>query len=301
MAVRNISAWIPVPLLSGVEQGLLQPSAVEALATRRPMTSDSDEIPRLFGSDVNGGVDLSEDTHDGSKITRYSYLYNGKHSFNEDELEDSAEDALSAYSFEWVNQLNVAFDNAALGVTGARSSTETDKRPYTSVYRAVRTNDTEAAYVADTNFVSGACSYTNLSSTFNKVEVTRFWSDASMVVIAHPTLRHSLRGLVDDQHRPIFIEANGTNVAQDSIFGKPIRWSVGAVSSTSFAMATAGNPLLVVFNRRNLVYGPRIEPQGRLIPASMNPTQLVTILQHRARKSAVITVPQAAAVFEKTA
>jgi len=301
MAVRNITSWIPVPLLPGIEQGVLQPSAVEAIATRRPMTSDSDEIPRLFGADVGGGVTLTEDTHDGSKITRYSYLYNGLQSFNEDELEDSAEDALAAYSYEWLNELNVAFDNAALGITGARSSTESDKRPYTSVYKAIITADAEAGYTENTNLVQGACSYTNLSSTFNKVEVTRYWSDANMAVLAHPTLRHSLRGLVDDQHRPIFIEANGTNVAQDTIFGKPIRWTTGAVTSPSFAMAVAGNPLLIIVNRRNLVYGPRIAPQSRLIPASMNAAALVTYLQHRARQSAVLTVPQAAAVFEKTA
>jgi HK97 family phage major capsid protein len=301
MAVRNISAWIPIPLDNNIIQSYAQPSVVERIATPRPMTADAQEFPRLTGSDVGGGVSLTEDTHDGSKIAMYSYLYNGKHSFNEHELEDAVGNSLQAYSFEWLNQLNISFDNAALGVTGARSSTASDKRPYTSVYKAVRTSDSDVDYTADTNFVSGAASYANLGSLFNKVEITRYWADGSMVVLAHPTLRNSLRGLVDDNHRPIFLEANGTNVAQDTIFGKPIQWTVGAKSSTSFAMATAGNPLMVLVNRNYLLFGDRIAPQSRLIPAAMNPTELVHVMQHRARRGACLTIPQAAAVLEVTA
>lgn len=300
MASRNISTWIPIPLAGEVEGTVIQESVVGRVGRRRPMTSDSQEFPRLLGSSVNGGTDLTENTYDGSKVTLYSYQFNGKDSLDEDEVEDSAANAFVAYSFEWLNQAMVAFDNSALGVTGARSSTATDKRPYTSVYKAVITNDTDAAYTANTNLVQGAATYAKLSETFSKIESGRFWRDSDIVVIAHPSLRYSLRGLEDDQHRPIFIEAGGV-VVQDSLFGKPIEWSLGAKTSSSFDMTEAGNPLLIAVNRQYLVYGPRIEPQSRIIPASMNPSALTHVMQHRMRRGAALTVPQAAAVFEKNA
>lgn len=302
MAVRNISAWIPIPLNSGLVQGDSLLSVVERLSVRRPLSSSAQEFPRLIGADVSGGRSLTEDSHDGSKITMYDYLYNGKHSFNEDEIEDAVA-GMEGFSQEWLSELNIAFDNASIGVTGARSSTASDKRPYTSIYRAVRSSDSEIEYTANANYVSGAVSYLNLSSTFGKVETAkngRFYREGSMAVLAHPSLRESLRNLRDLQERPVFLEANGINVAQDTIFGKPITWCPGAISSTSFAMSTTGKPLLVVVNRNFLLYGPRVEPQSRLIPASMNPTELVHTLQHRARRGFLLTVPHAAAVFEKT-
>lgn len=301
MASRNISTWIPIPLAGEVEGTVIQESVIARVGRRRPMTADSQEFPRLLGSSVNGGTDLTENTYDGSKVTLYSYQFNGKDSLDEDDVEDSAANAFVAYSFEWLNQAMVAFDNSGIGVTGARSSTASDKRPYTSIYRAVTTNDTEASYTANDNLVQGAATYAKLSETFSKLEAGRFWRDSDIVVIAHPTLRYSLRSLVDEQSRPIFIEANGTNVAQDSLFGKPIEWALGAKTSSSFDMSETGNPLLVAVNRQYLVYGPRIEPQSRIIPASMNPSALTHIMQHRMRRGAALTVPQAAAVFEKNA
>lgn len=122
MASRNISTWIPIPLAGEVEGTVIQEAAVARVARRRPMSSDSQEFPRLLGSTVNGGTDLTENTYDGSKVTMYSYQYNGKDSLDEDDVEDAAGNAFVSYSFEWLNQAMVAFDNAALGITGARSS-----------------------------------------------------------------------------------------------------------------------------------------------------------------------------------
>lgn len=299
MASHSLSNWIPIPQDSELVGSEVQPSAVSQVGRRRPMGSSTLELPRLLGSTVTGGPTLTDGTTDAAKVTMYSYLYSGKDSLDEDEVEDATVDSFSAYSFEWLNQLNISFDNAGIGVTGARSSTESDKRPYTSIYRAVTTADSEAGYTANTNYASGAASYANLSAAISKIEDTRYFSQPSMVVLAHPGLRESLRGILDSSNRPIFIEASG-NVMQDTLFRLPVVWTLGAKASTDFDMGTTGGNLFVFLNRRYFVYGPRVEPQSRIIPASMNASSLTYVMQHRARKGCVLTVPQAASVFEVT-
>jgi hypothetical protein len=55
-----------------------------------------------------------------------------------------------------------------------------------------------------------------------------YFDPGSMVAIAHPAFRKSLRGVVDGQSRPIFNE-NGAGTP-DTIFNVPVRWSLGAKS-----------------------------------------------------------------------
>lgn len=300
MSAVSLSSWIPVTFDTDVEGTEVQASTVSAVGRMRAMTSNAHEVPMLLGADVSGGVTLTDDTFNGKKATMYSYLFNGKQTLEEDEVEDASGDAIGAYSIEWVNEMNISYDNASLGVTGARSSTETDYRPYNSVYYSVRHTNSDTGYTADTNYAAGAFTYETTSTCLKKLETGRFFNSSSTVFIAHPSLRDGMRNIKDQQDRPIFIEGQG-GVTDDRLHKLPVFWSLGAIASTTFKRTVTGNPLLVAVNRRVLVYGPRIEPQARLIPASQNPDSLEHVLQHRARRGFVLTIPQAASVLEVNA
>lgn len=297
---RDITDWLPIEYDPNLVSEQVQTSAVLKLAVSKTMGSSTMEMPRLLGANIGGGSTLLEDTTDGSKVTMYSYQYNNKVTLDEADTEDAYVDAINGYNAQFLNFLNVKHDNACLGVTGARSATATDYRPYTSLVRVLRTADVDAGYVADANVLSGAVNYDNLSNVLGLLEDSNFGDPSQLVVIAHRGLRNSLRKVKDSGGSPIF-QVAGMNIDQDNLFGLPIEWSAGAVESTGFNAITAANPkLLFVVNRNTLINGKRIEPQARFIPAGINTQALEHTLQHRARRGFVVTVPQAAAVLRVT-
>lgn len=304
MATQDFSSWTPVEYDPTAVNISVQASALDRVARQMPMGSATKEIARLLGADVHLGSDLTDDTNDGSTVTMYSTIYNGKKVVDEAEADDAFASVITEATFTWLNNMNITHDNAGLGVSGTRSATPGDGRPFTSLLSALLNNDTEAGYTGGANVTSGAATYANLSTTLQKVEASVFAGNVNeLVVIAHPSLRHSLRGIVDSQNRPIFLDANA-NVRQDTLFNLPVTWTLGAKETTSIATAltgTAAVPLLFVANRSNLVNGTRMAPQARLIPASQNPDSLAHIVQTVARKGFVCTVPQAAAVLRKNA
>lgn len=302
MAPRNITAWIPIEYDPNLVTQQAQSSAIERLASLKPMGSDTMEMPRLLGADVGGGSQLVEDTNDGSKVTMYSYQYNGKQTLDEADTEDAYVDAVAGYNFQWLNKFHLSYDNASLGVSGARSSTETDYRPYDSLLRVLTQADSAAGYVANANVKSGAATYDLLSDTLGLLEDSDFGGDVSqLVVIAHRGLRNTLRKIKDTANNPIFqLGIGGSAIDDETLFGLPIAWTAGAVESTSFKMVSTGPKLLFVANRNAIVHGRRVDPQARFIPASINTTALEHTLQYRARKGFVCTVPQAAAVLRVT-
>ncbi len=298
---RDIQDWIPIEYDPNLVTEQVQDSAVLKLAVAKTMGSHTMEMPRLLGANIGGGSTLLEDTTDGSKVTMYSYQYNNKVTLDEADTEDAYVDAINGYNAQFLNFLNVKHDNACLGVTGARSATATDYRPYTSLIRTLRTSDADAGYSSDANVISGALTYDNLSNVLGKVEDSDFGDPSQLVVIAHRGLRNNLRKVKDDEGRPIFQSADAV-VHADSIFGLQVVWSAGAVESTGFNAISSSNPkLLFVANRNTLINGKRIEPQARFIPAALNPDVLEHTLQHRARRGFAVTVPQAAAVLRVTA
>lgn len=284
-----------------------QASAVEALAQNVEMGTETMEIARLLGADVNGGSQLTEDTNDGDKTTLYSYLFNGKVTLDEAVTEDAWVSAVEGYNFNWMNTFNVSYDNAALGVTGARSATAGDFRPYNSLIYALTNADAAANYTANQNvtsitaaaLVADSDGYDALSDVLGKVEDTDFGDTSQLVVIAHRSLRNSLRKVKDDGGSPIF-QILGSNVDDERLFGYPVRWTAGAVESTSFKRSVTGAKLLYVVNQGAIRHGRRIDPQARFIPAGINTDALEHTLQYRARKGFCVTVPNAASVLRVT-
>ncbi len=278
----------------------MQNSAVLEVAVAKTMGSATMEMPRLLGANIGGGSTLLEDTTDGSKVTMYTYQYNNKVTLDEADTEDAYVDAINGYNAQFLNKLNVKHDNACLGVTGSRSATATDYRPYTSLIKVLRSADSDAGYAADANVKSGALTYDNLSDTLGLVEDSDFGDPSQLVVIAHRGLRNNLRKIKDDNGNPIFQSADAV-VHSDSVFGIRIVWSAGAVEAPNFNTSVAGAAkLLFVANRNTLINGKRIEPQARFIPAGINTTALEHTLQHRARRGFVVTVPQAASALRVT-
>jgi hypothetical protein len=306
MAARNFSSWVPLPIDGEYVGTSGNPSAIMATASVQTMTSNALAVPRLVGADVGGGSALTEDTNDGDTVTMYDYLFNGKHTFDEAQVEDSVADEIKAANAAWQKKFFIAYDNAAIGVTGARSATASDKRPYTSIYKAVRTNDAGVGYTADANYTAAtSANYTVLSNTLGKLENTEFWSEDETVALIHPGLRDAVRNIMGTDGRPIFVEstngtAGGGARVSYSLFGHRAYFTHGAITSTSFARAVTGNKLVVFVNAGSMRRGDRVPPQARFIPAAINPTALEHTVQHRARQGFVLTVPQAASVVEIT-
>lgn len=298
MAAKDVTAWIPIEYDPNVVQQDVQASAVLTVAVPKTMGSTTMEVPRSLGTTIGGGSTLHDGTTDGSKVTMYTYQYNNKETLDEADTEDAYVDSIETANFQFLNKLAVKHDNACLGVTGARSTTATDFRPYDSLIHVLNTSDSEAGYTGGANVVSGAMSYDNLNNTVGLMEDSDFGDATQLVVIAHRGLRKGLRAVRDSNGNPIFQSADAV-VHDDTLFGIRIEWSAGAVESTNFNTLLS-TKLLFVVNRNALVNGKRIEPQARFIPAGINTTALEHTLQHRARRGFVVTVPQGASALRVT-
>lgn len=313
MSATSIIDWVPVlkdTLVSGKD---IMDSAIYMAATQRTTRNAQTDVPRLPEADVNGGDTLTDDTKTADTVSMYDYLYNGKRPISEAEFEDAPQDVLDAATAAWLAKFNKSFDNASIGVTGARSATATDKRPYTSIYKAVTTNDNSGSisYTANTNLTqsatSGGITYANLSTGLNKVEAEEYWDPTTGLVIIHPGLMDTLRNIVDGSSRYVFQEstsgfpggtASNPNMPNYRLFGLPVLFSHGAKTSSSFAMSETGNKLVVFVNKKYIVRGNHTPPQARFIPASINTSALQHTIQTRARQGFVLTNPFAASVVE---
>jgi hypothetical protein len=315
VAARDFSAWQPIFWDDQIVGRAFQPSAIMEHAGRTiQMKSIQYDVPRYADSAVGGGSQLTEGTSNGDVKPIYDYQFNGKETLDEAQLEDSPADTLTAVSYEWLNSLHIAYDNASIGVTGARSTTVSDYRPYNSIYYTLTQADSTVGYSANANLLKGTLStsgYTNLNNALGLVENTKFYDMQNAVAILHPSLRQRLRGILDGNQRPIFVESsNGTAGGgvrpQYELFGTPVAWSFGAVTTSGGYTGNVGgtsaawHPLVVFANRRHLVRGVRIEPQAQFINANINLNALEHTVQHRARLGFTLTVPQSASILEVT-
>lgn len=313
MAATSISTWVPVAKESLVSGKDVWDSAIYLAARQRPTRTAQTDVPRLVEADVNGGDTLTDDTNSADVVSMYDYLYNGKRVVSEAEFEDAPANALDAAATAWLMKFNKSYDNASIGVTAARSATASAKQPYTSIYKAVITNDNSGAisYTANTNLVqsatAGGVTYADLSNGLAKVEANEFWDPMTGVVIMHPGLMGTLRTIVDGGSRYVFQESTSGDVGGHAsnpndvgyrLFGLPVLFSHGAKTSSSFAMTETGNKLIVFVNKQYIVRGDHTPVESRFIPAAINPSALQHIMQFRARQGFVLTNPFAAAVVE---
>ena len=299
----SISSWIPIEWDENVLARVAQQSAVEAYGRGYAMGSDTKRVLRSLDMTVGTGATYTGDTSTNDYVLLDSVKFTGQFIVDEDDLSDadSVVNTLNVKSRDWATSYAVKFDNSCLGVTGAANGTT---RPFTSVYAAVRANGaTGEGYTADDNYVSsasGGVTYANLSDVIGRVETGLYWNPAQALVIANPAFRGVFRNIKDSNNMPVFVQ--GVAGTPDSLFGIPVKWSLGAKTSNLATTAPEGNPLLIVVgNTEALMRGDRLGPEALIDRARAHDSTDETALKLRVRKAFKHAHPKAFAVLEKTA
>ncbi len=298
--------WIPIEWDSEVIMRVLKASAVEALAEKHTMNTSTKRILRQQGYTVTVGKQYTRDDSDLDYVTLTARRFMGQSVLDEDDTADAAMivDTVTKRAADWAVSYATALDNACLGVTATEDGTNA---PFTSVYNAIKTNDTAAGYTANANYVNhaGAASaaYDDLSATLKLVETSDYWDGNNALIIAHPAFRDVLRRVKDNNGTPIFVQGQGGDSGQpDTLFGVEIFWSRGAKTSPAVSSAPSGNPLLVfVGNRQLLKLGVRSGPESRMDVADAHSNVDDIAVKFRSRRGFQLGHVKAFSVLEKTA
>jgi len=290
----NSAGWVPVELDSNVVQNIATASAVEGKARKEPMATLSKLIPRSAGttaSFIARSTSPTEDALSADTITLTAHKVLNTVRIAEEDLEDSLPDIIGAKTVGWANAYARLIDNATLATTAAATG---DTVPFTSAYKYVRSNDTDLSYVADTNYTasatSGGITYANLNTALGKYEQSLYFDASNTLVIISPSVLQTLRGLVDSQGRPIFLDAPVSG-ASPTLFGYPVVVSQGVRTSAVATSTPSGNGLVIFANMDYLVLGNRTAgPEVRVIPANLS-TSDEAVVQFRIRKGFAVTAP----------
>jgi HK97 family phage major capsid protein len=312
MARQTFEDWIPEEWGGAVVTKIRAVSAVESLARHEPMTTDTKHVPRSGGMGFVGavakGAAYGEDTAANDDVLLTARKLGRVVRIADEDLKDTAQVAniIETKKTDWARSYAIGFDNATLGVTAAENG---GTIPFTSLYKALRTTNSDTSYTADDNLISSASgtalTYANLSDLFGLVEDSNYWADSEMAVVAHPAFRKSLRGILDTENNPIFNEssagvAGGGQGVISTVFGMPIRWSLGAKTHATSTDAPTGNPLMFVGNTQYLIVGDRSGPESMVAGADTGAAFLTdeALLKVRARRGFAVGDENAWAVLE---
>lgn len=317
MAINASSAtyldnWIPIEWDSEVISRVMKASAIEATAQRHPMATSTKRILRQSGYTVTSGRQYTVDAGELDYVTLTARRFMGQSVLDEDDLADTEliVDTIAQRALDYAISYATSLDNACLGVTAAENSgTDSARVPFTSVYKAVRTNGAGAEddYVADANYVNfngqASAAYDDMSEALRRVEVGDYWDENSALIIAHPAFRDVLRRVKDDQGTPIFVQGQGADSGQpDTLFGVEIFWSRGAKTSPVMSSTPGGNPLLVFVGDRSLLkLGVRSGPESRLDLSRAHDDVDDTAVKFRTRRGFALGRLAGFSVLEKTA
>lgn len=295
MARVNLDNWIVEERGSSVLEAVTQNSAVEALATRENMASDSKLIPTVNGISVDvvaKGAAYPEDVTADGEVTLKARKFGTIVRIADEDLKDAAADVIASKQKSWASSYAVKLDNAALAVTGAENGTTV---PFTSVYAKV-TADAPANVIK----TAGAVSYDDFSAALAAVEGGAF-SGNDLVIIAHPFFKSAFRDLKDGNGSPLFVQ--GLAGTPDTLFGTRVVWSRGAKTSATATSNPTGNPLLIVVNPDHLILGVRSGPESAFESADSGAafTTDEALLKMRARRGFTLGNAGAAAIVEVTA
>ena len=302
MARNTMEAWIPEEWeTSRVVQSITQISAVESLAARIPMGSDTKHVPRTAGMDVavvaKGGT-YGEDTSLNDEVLLSAVKFGKAVRLAEEDIDDSVANVIEAKMVGWGKSYAKMIDNASLAVSAASNGTTI---PFTSLYQLLNTTDATLSYTGGANITTassaGAPTYSEFSTAIGLVEAGDYFDPGSMYAIAHPASRKSLRGVLDSQNRPIFIE--GTAGTPDTIFSVPIRWSLGAKLAATATSAPTGRSLMCFVNPELMLLGVRSGPESVFIDGRDGLSALTdeSILKMRARRGWAYGHPNGASIL----
>lgn len=304
-----IDNWIPIEWDSDVIMRVLMDSAVEKFARPHNMTSSTKRVLRSGGLTVSAGTTYTADTNANDYITLTARRFLAQFVVDEDDLADadSVVDTIATKGMDWAISYADTFDNACLAVSGTENGTTV---PFTSLYKSLRTTNSATSYTADANYTTwdddliaipstplGTSLYEKLSTTFKKVETSKFWSLADSLVIAAPGWRDALRLCTDAQGRPIFLQ--GTAGTPDTLFDVPIAWSRGCKVSATNTGSPSGNDLLFFGNRQYLKRGDRSAPESLVDQARAQDSTDDTAVKFRVRKGFGVGNENAWAALER--
>jgi HK97 family phage major capsid protein len=279
MASSNIAAsnaWVPEETDSRVIQVLNATSAVESLATPVPMGTDTRSIPRdyVIGDSevIDRGGSYGTDTTGVGDITLSAKKFGKILSFYDEDLQDSPLSIIDRRQTSWARSFGIQFDNATLGTTADASTASGGKFlvPFRSLVYQLITADSNTSYSASGNYSvsgTGGPTYSQLSSLVGKLETSNFFDESKCRFVAHPGEKEKLRGLLDAQNRPLFVE-NVREGSPDTILGYPVRWSLGARTSGVATSAPTGRRLILFGNWDYAYRGIRSGPES--MPIDMN-------------------------------
>lgn len=291
--LNQANGWIPEEAGSTALTVVSRVSAVEALARKENMTSETKAVPRFLGDEVAvvaEGADIPEANVTLDEVVLRARKFAKLYRVSEEDLNDSLVNVLDSFKTAWADSFARKLDNAALGVTAAENGTTV---PFTSVYASVK-----AAVAANITATAGNMTFEDVSNAVGALESGSYFSDSDLVVIAHPSMAAQLRNLKDDAGVRVVSEPlNGT---PGSIFGKPLVYSTGARTSAVATDSPGGNPLLIVGNRQHLILGVRSGPESQVSEDALFKSDEV-YLKVRARRGFAVGRPEAFAIVEKTA
>jgi HK97 family phage major capsid protein len=265
------------------------------------MGSDTKHVPRTAGMDVavvaKGGT-YGEDTSLNDEVLLSAIKFGKAARIAEEDIDDSVANVIEAKMIGWGKSYAKLIDNASLAVSAASNGTTV---PFTSLYQLLNTTDATLSYTGGANITtaasSGAPSYSEFSTAIGSVEAGDYFDPGSMYAIAHPGFRKSLRGVLDSQNRPIFIE--GLNGTPDTIFGVPIRWSLGAKLAATATSTPTGRALMAFVNPELMLLGVRSGPESVFIDGRDGLSALTdeSILKMRARRGWAYGHPNGASIL----
>jgi hypothetical protein len=265
------------------------------------MGSDTKHVPRTAGMSVavvaKGGT-YAEDTSLNDEVLLSAVKFGQAARIAEEDIDDSVANVIEAKMIGWGKSYAKMIDNASLAVSAASNGTTI---PFTSLYQLLNTTDATLSYTGGTNITtassSGAPTYSEFNTAVGLVESGDYFDPGSMVAIAHPAFRKSLRGVLDDQHRPIFIE--GTAGTPDTIFSMPIRWSLGAKLAATATSTPTGRALMAFVNPELMLLGVRSGPESIFIDGRDGLSALTdeSILKMRARRGWAYGHPNGASIL----
>jgi HK97 family phage major capsid protein len=297
-----MEAWIPEEWeTSRVVQSITQISAVEALSARITMGSDTKHVPRTAGMDVavvaKGGT-YGEDTSLNDEVLLSAVKFGKAVRIAEEDIDDSVANVIESKMVGWGKSYAKMIDNASLAVSAASNGTTV---PFTSLYQLLNTTDATLSYTGGTNITTassaGAPTYAEFSTAIGLVESGDYFDPGSMVAIAHPAFRKSLRGVLDSQNRPIFVE--GLSGTPDTVFGVPVRWSLGAKLAATATSAPTGRSIMAFVNPELMLLGVRSGPESVFIDGRDGLSALTdeSILKMRARRGWAYGHPNGASIL----
>jgi HK97 family phage major capsid protein len=265
-------------------------SAIESLARREAMATSTKLVPLMFSGTAavyEEGDQIAEDgAYLGQAILQAKKWASIMH-ISEEDLNDTFVDVLNKYKGEWASDFAKKFDNACLGVDAAENGTTV---PYTSLYRAVST------FNPGNVLQRATVTFQDLNDLLKIVETGDYNDPSRVAFIAHPSFASTLRGLVDDNNRPILQDPlAGTT---PTLFGVPVKYSFGAIKTSTADANQSGNPLIMVGNMDNIINGVRAGIESQVSRDAKFDTDGV-LLKIRARRAFTVGSSYAFGVLEK--